>query len=188
MNLPFSVNWKNGTPTKFIDKIWDGLILNTDLVIGDYEYYHMLYRQKFGKVWDQQEDPFMEKPKIHTIREDKKERWKVDNNIHFIINNRTSKRFQFAPISKVKAIQTIEINSRFGYASLEIVIDGKIFAQYHYNHDEPKNLKGLVQFIRNDGFDGKDDRELITNFRNFFINHTNDIFKGKIIHWTNFSY
>lgn len=187
MTLSFSQKWKNGNPTKFVDRIWDGLLLNNIQVVGDYEYYQMLHRNKFGDAWEQYE-PFMKHPKIHTIREDKTDRWKVDNNIHFVINNRTSKRFQFAPILKAKAIQEVEINSRFGYASLEVVIDGKIFAQYHYNYDKPKNLKGLVEFIRNDGFEGKTDRELITNFKNYFAPHTNDVFKGKIIHWTDLKY
>ena len=49
------------------------------------------------------------KPKKHTIRKDEKDRWKVGNDIHFVINNRTKNRFQFAPITKVKSIQIIKI-------------------------------------------------------------------------------
>lgn len=184
MTLSFSQKWKNGQPNFFIEKIWRGIYRPLDCFV--LIHYEKGYKEKTGEDWEYSKDAV--NPKIHTIREDKKGRWKVGDKIHFVVNNRSKKRFQFAPVKAVKSVQRIEINSRFGDASLELIIDDKIFAQYHYNYDEPKNLKGLVEFIRNGGFDGKDDVELITNFKNFFIDNPNDIFKGKIIHWTDCFY
>lgn len=181
MTLSFS-QAINGKPNYFIEKIWAG-IPNADIDI--YDLCVMDHRIRFGKPWDYYSrncdpadlglPPFF--PKLHTIRRDSDNRWKPGQLIHPVINNRTKNRFQFAGTFPCLSIQTIETNNRFGAASFEIIIDGKIFAQKHYGHDHDKNAKGLEELAFNDGFDRVDD------FVKYFQN-----FKGKIIHWTSLKY
>ncbi len=122
------------------------------------------------------------KPKLHTIREDKKDRWKKGNDIHFVINNRTKNRFQFSPILKVQSVQQIEIKWFDGYTP-------NIFPSDCYKK-ENKHARVYINDIRfmtsetiknialNDGFDSVDD----------FFEYFNTNFKGKLIHWTSLTY
>lgn len=155
MNLPFKTSMGN-KPTFFVEKIRKGLNL--------------------------EENNFI--PKIHTIRADEKDLWKVGKNIHFIINNRTPNRKQFAPLTPVISTQKIEMNNRFGYSSFEVLIDGKIFAQRHYGNDKDINYQGLEKLAINDGFD------CVADFIKYFESQMdeNNVFKGKLIHWTDTIY
>lgn len=154
MNLSFKTSIDN-KPTHFVEKIRKSLCL--------------------------EENNF--KAKKHTIRADEKDLWKVGRNIHFIINNRTSNRKQFAPLTPVISTQKIEMNNRFGYSSFEVLIDGKIFAQRHYGNDKDVNYQGLEELAINDGFD------CVADFVKYFESQMiNGIFKGKLIHWTDILY
>jgi len=112
--------------------------------------------------------------KIHTIREDKKGRWKIGMNIHFkewTNKPYRSAMYQFAPIVKVKSIQDIEIKwgiSNKGMANEDkyviVKIDGNSF--------------DINELVKNDGFESN--RE--------FFEYFNKDFKGKIIHWTDVAY
>lgn len=159
MTLSFSTQI-DGKPTYFIEKIWSGIHEN-----------HLssnsegLFYSDMGKIFDNYSTLA---PKIHTIRADKKDRWKVGNKIHFVINNRTKNRFQFAPVIPVKSIQKIEIVYWMGCGDYpSVVVGGQTL----------KNSE-VETLAKNDGFDSVED----------FFAWFNSDFKGKIIHWTDFRY
>lgn len=158
----------NGKPTHFVEKIMWG-IYRQNKHFYNYEglEYHIKCKEK-GFVVDV-ENPF--DSKIHTIREDAKNRWKVGNDIHFVINNRSKDRFQFAPILKVVSIQRIDISVRqrddFSITH-EVYIDDRLL-----KFDE------FCEFSKNDGFDS------IEDFKAWF---NKDLRGGKIIHWTDKRY
>lgn len=166
MTLAFSQEL-NGNKTYFINKIWKSLVDNDISPLHSYQKYLYLYDNKFGDVWD---FGVGLPAKIHTIREDKANRWKEGNMIHFVINNRTKDRFQFAPVVFCTGVQKIEIK----YNDYPVVIiDNRPL--YISNKEDYSILHKLAQ---NDGF------ETIEEFFGYF----NKDFKGKIIHWTNFEY
>ncbi len=177
MILPFKTSI-NGKPTNFVEKIIVGLYRNG--IIDD-----LAGRIAVKKYFDFIKKPIPELclyksiPKIHTIREDKHERWKVGNIIDFYINNRTKQAFRFAPRIPVVNVQEIKIywfgNSReliFSktsnkYDNVEVVIDNKSLS-----------IKEIERLVMNDGFDNVAD----------FFSYFNEDFKGKIIHWTKINY
>lgn len=170
MTLAFSTEI-NGNPTYFIEKIWASLIDSIEGInISDYEKYLNDHQSKFGKDFGY--DEMMISPKIHTIRQDKSNRWKDGNKIHFAINNRTSNRFQFAPIVKCKSVQKIRIDyddAACDWYGCEPVIsvDDKILS-----------LKEVEELSINDGFEDSQ----------AFCKYFNKDFEGKIIHWTDSKY
>ncbi|KQT17403.1 hypothetical protein ASG31_08305 [Chryseobacterium sp. Leaf404] len=117
-------------------------------------------------------------PKIHTIRKDDKNRWKVGVMIDFFINARTKDMFRFAPKIQVVSIQEFEIKY-FGL-TVQILIDEEWFGDAFF--DQFKNIEchnlDLETLAQNDGFASLDE----------FFEYFNEDFKGKIIHWTNFKY
>lgn len=159
----------NGVPTYFPEKIWSG-IRDHEITQELADYLHSKYAPK-KSILDLA-------PKIHTIRADKANRWKPGNDIHFVINNRTKNRLQFAPVLKVTAVQTIEIKHLVGYA--EVLIDGKHFGEiYHHGINEIYEYSNeLEKLASNDG---------LWPIEEFFSYFKED-FTGKIIHWTNFKY
>ena len=100
MTLAFSEKI-NGSLTFFTTKILNGLVNNELIKVSDYRAYSAQLEKKNTPVI------FCVANKIHTIREDKTNRWKAGNLIHFVINNRTKKRYQFAPIIKCVSIQIL---------------------------------------------------------------------------------
>ena len=133
--------------------------------------------------------------KIHTIREDKTNRWKKGNIIHFATGVRT-KSYNCFKIGKCVSIQEIEIKYFEGYKYPRICIytttetsiknGWGLFPFYFFYDDddwrgeqEKKHHKVLLDLLaKNDGFDTFDD----------FCKWFNADFEGKIIHWTDFSY
>lgn len=180
MILPFSTQI-NGKPNYFVESIWEGLLRNIFEEDKEYDEYLRLHKNKFGTYWDwfPNDHERLENPKIHTIREDKNNRWKPGNDIHFVINNRTKKSFQFAPVLPVVSVQRISIKHENTYThkkTATIEIDGNWFAAYNFNQN---NIYGKLELlIKNDGFNSVED----------FFNYFNEDFDGKIIHWTNFKY
>lgn len=110
--------------------------------------------------------------KLHTIREDKNNRWKVGTNIDFFINARQKSMFRFAPVLPVVSIQNIEIVYKFDLPVL--FIDEIQFYNPHIKSDIPR----MLLLANNDGFDSVDE----------FFHYFNKDFKGKIIHWTDIKY
>jgi hypothetical protein len=159
MTLAFSTEI-NKKPTHFVEKIWQSFPEEkTADIFSDYLDGMEMVDYDFSC------DAIDMRSKTHTIREDKSKRWKVGNKIHFVINNRTKKRFQFAPIVNVKSIQQIFItpNSEI----FRVNVDGKWLDDYE-----------IEKLALNDGFNSVKD----------FFDWFNEDFVGKIIHWTDARY
>ena len=100
--------------------------------------------------------------KIHTIRSDEKNRWKIGNKIHFATGVRSSKYNCFGE-GTCYGIQSVKIINR------AVFIDSIILS-----------WEELEEFSKNDGFDTLDD------FWMWFDQY--EPFEGKIIHWTDKKY
>jgi len=132
------------------------------------------HTDKFGRLWEVP-PANATSAKIHTIRADEKDRWKAGRLIHFIINNRSKERFQFAPVIAVKSLEkfVLEWQDIEGDGVMEPIgwIDGKVFAL-------GRDAENWIELAKNDGFESTED----------FFNWFDKPFKGKIIHWTNHKY
>ncbi len=176
MNLAFSQQWPDGTPTYFIEKIWQGLEAAQLVPWNEWHNYLDDYNAKFGREWDgtlvpMDFDDFG--PKLHTIRAGN--RWKAGDKIHFIVNNRSKDRFQFAPVLEVKSVQDIHMHF-YDETSATIFVADKI-------------AKRWEEQAINDGFESWE------AFVKFFYHSTkilpglmSKIFIGQIIHWTDLKY
>lgn len=158
MTLGFSTQI-NKKPNHFVAKIFASFF---DILDSE----DIFFVAKFNKL--SKEDKILVgkvKPKLHTIREDAHDRWKAGNDIHFVINNRTPDRFQFAPVVKCTSTQSIKI--KHTAAKIHVIVDNKIL-----NQSETETL------ANNDGFESLED----------FFKYFNKSFSGKIIHWTDKKY
>lgn len=170
MTLSFQTKWPErmgelaGEPNYFVEKIWDGLHFPN--CRDAFDLFRDNYIKKFGQDWDS-EDEF--NPKLHTIRLDPHNRWKQGTKIHFVINNRTKDRFQFAPVIECMSVQKIEIVYRHikNERPANAWIDGRIMSE-----DE------IEQLSLNDGFPSVE----------AFFQYFNGDFSGKIIHFTDLKY
>lgn len=168
--MTISFSKENVEKRKFVEKIWHGLL---DHNIVSKEVGHDFWYDK-NRDWL---DPSPMPPKLHTIREDKSNRWKAGNDIHFVINNRTPERFQFAPVVKCVSVQEIEIKYKHAEDLPDVFIDGCDM----WKKGQPgikECFKEIEQLAINDGFD---------SMLQFFLYFNTD-FKGKIIHWTDLKY
>lgn len=170
MILPFSTHWPKkmgeayaGKRNYFVEKIFSGLLELGD-PNGELSDYLNAYRARFNRE-GVSVNPKDVPAKIHTIRHDPHDRWKVGAKIHPVIGNRTKRQFQFAPTMEVVAIQEIEI--RYFGSVPEIIIDGRVGVSHR-------------EFAWNDGFDS------LSQFLAWFREDTKP--KTKIIHWTGFKY
>lgn len=176
MILSFSTNI-DGRQTYFVEKIWDGLLRNDHVISNSiYTNYMNKHKKRFGKPWDlvNKVGPQIHFPKIHTIRQDSYNRWKVGMPIHFTINNRTKNSFKFAPIIPVTRIQKIIFDYFPRTDSFYVCIDG-----HYVISDYDRRILAM-----NDGFDNYDD------FKKYFIKYITigSPLVMKIIHWTDFKY
>lgn len=158
MTLAFSQKL-DGKPTFFVEKITEGIRNITGNFLD----------RKYLIPGMENENPLRGEvvPKIHTIRPDAPNRWKAGNKIHFVINNRTPKRFQFAPVIYCTGTEKIVIKHSGESWRRMVSIDGWL-----------QTKQELIALARNDGFESVDD---------FFAYFSED-FEGKIIHWTGFRY
>lgn len=168
MTLAFSQKLNN-KPTYFVEKIWQSLLRD------GVEMNAVEFTEKFKEVL-----PLIGKAKIgdypqkkHTIRKDTNNKWKAGNKIHFVINNRTKNRFQFAPIVQCVSTQKIEIYH--GDKSKPVVF---INDTNHSLLRRALNENEIKDLALNDGFDNESD----------FFNYFKEDFTGKIIHWTSLKY
>ena len=188
MILPFSTQL-NGKPTYFVEKILRGILnehSHKGLGLAEciYQSGEALKYQNVDDIFTVIENKV--KPKLHTIREDKNDRWKAGTKIDFFINCRQPTMFRFAPVLPVVSTQKIEIVNSGGilnYAS--IYIDGELFLNNYNPHQVIKGVKSddekeekIIKLAQNDGFDTIED----------FLAYFNKDFKGKIIHWTDLRY
>ncbi|WP_281237865.1 hypothetical protein [Flavobacterium praedii] len=156
MILPFSTQL-NGKPTYFVEKILRGIEIYKApinlLAFWKYTGYDLFSKQDIT-------------PKLHTIREDKTDRWKPGTKIDFFINCRQPTMFRFAPVLPVVSVQEIEFREIDKYHYI-IVVDGRTLGG-----------NDIRKLAINDGFDCEKD----------FLEYFPVGFKGKIIHWTDLKY
>lgn len=182
MILGFSTQL-NGKPTYFVEKIWKGL--SNEFILKTSGYPSEVYPKEYLECLQKDLVNFEDKrSKLHTIREDTKDRWKAGNKIDFFINCRQKHMFRFAPVLPVVSVQKIEIKwfDLFGKKMVRVFIDDKSFACVKYMPvlngvclGVTGNIEALAQ---NDGFD---------TIADFFAYFDKD-FTGKIIHWTDLKY
>ena len=139
----------------------------------------------------------LDSSKIHTIRQDPKDRWKAGNKIHFATGTRTKAYSQFKE-GVCHSVQPILLFNHGNHVYCRIGCGGGITVhndcvEHHYpdrnEHtlwykDHLKRQVGgglLGDICRNDGLSWED-------FKAWFIPNENDKFTGKIIHWTDFRY
>lgn len=189
MILSFSTQL-NGKATHFVAKIWQGLFPITQKGVDIPVWFPIIKecRDKGlippGKTIE--ESLIGIKSKIHTIREDKTNRWKPGMMIDFFINARQKNMFRFAPRIQVVSIQEIFMTRRGSMLEITIAEEGSYIGGDDFYVDAFNQGKLSI----NDGFDEYDD------FRNYFINVIeengkstgNYWFKGIIIHWTDLTY
>ncbi len=126
----------------------------------------ILYQQESGNYFTR---------KLHSIREDKKDRWKLGMKIHFVYGNRTKHR------------ECWFLWHVFGIEYISIV-HPPCCGMEIYVHDKPApgdsdeitklNSQDIERLALNDGFDSLED------FKEYF----KDDFHGKLIHWTELKY
>lgn len=125
--------------------------------------------------------------KIHTIREDAKNRWDSAKTIHFATGVRT-KNYDNFKTEKRMSIQPVTIINR-PYQMRGVIIHHNkcpnkeiLLDRMQYFGKEQKNQKEiddwLLKFANNDGFDSLEE----------FFQWFNKDFSGKIIHWTSHFY
>jgi hypothetical protein len=115
-------------------------------------------------------EPILKGNKIHTIREDKHDRWKVGMAMHMATGVRTKKYNQFE-VKKCTGVESIDLDPK----SRKIFIDA--INNHTYCGIELKE-KEIMFLVKNDGFNSVDD----------FWDWFREPFYGKIIHWTDFKY
>lgn len=187
MILGFSTKIKNKS-TFFVEKILKallGLSESTNNLILKAQVANCIYNSGELLKYEYADDILKKvdnvKPKLHTFRNDKNNRWKVGMIIDFYINVRTKLMFQFAPKLSVKSIQKVSILWSGGEINTcTIWIDENCYvANYsvEYNSSQQRQQK-MEQLSQNDGFDSVQD----------FLDYFSDDFYGKIIHWTDLVY
>jgi len=165
-------------PTYFIEKIWKGL-LNKNFNLLSYNNFRT--EASLNSVIDQWDYSASVSPKIHTLREDVLNRWKIGMKIDFFINPRQRKMFRFAPVLPVLGIQDIQIKWKINeIRTVEIFIDNECYVQNYSIEKDNFSLRQerMEQLAKNDGFDSVED----------FLDWFSSDWKGKIIHWTTHKY
>jgi hypothetical protein len=173
MILPFSTQMK-GKPTYFVEKIQAGIKT---------EVWQKVNKINFDPIGFSIDAYLKKAVKIHTIREDKNNRWQPGKNIDFFINARQKNMFRFAPVLPVVSTQKIDITY---YNELNPTFTGELskLAKGYYNEVEvlvdgnKLTIKQIELLSLNDGFESVND---------FFAYFDKD-FSGKLIHWTNQEY
>ena len=112
------------------------------------------------------EQPINNGIKIHSLREDKHNRWRAGTKIHMATGVRTPK-YKCFRIEHCVSVQRIEIGYSDFVEDITVKIDGRMLL-----------VEEILQLALNDGFKGVFD---------FFI-WFSEGFEGKIIHWTDYKY
>jgi hypothetical protein len=132
--------------------------------------------------------PIIKGTKIHTIREDKSNRWKAGNEIHFATGTRTPNYNQFYQDVCVSVQPIILVNhGNHVYCRIHTGVDAYI----HNDCVEYENTKWYSGHLTKTGLLGdlcKNDGLSWEDFKNWFVPKEGDKFVGKIIHWTDFRY
>ena len=127
------------------------------------------------------EDKFKERilsgVKIHTIRTDRTERWKKGQIIHFWRGNPRNTKLEPKPHQfhecNCRSVQDIRINFELDTHVISVQIDNRFISQ-----DE------ILELAIADGFDS------IEDMKDWFFKALDgeNLFKGRLIHWTKKTY
>lgn len=181
MTLGFSTQI-NGKETFFVEKIWQSF--QDDFTIENFDKF--CFEGIYTFSIDGAEFP----AKVHTIRQDKSDRWKAGVMIDFFINVRTENMFRFAPKMPVLSTQKVEIIYKQNTQNLTCLgitydrtitvnVDDKFYGDAYLINDYVVSSSYMLEFFAlNDGFDSVED----------FCAYFNQDFIGKIIHWTDLKY
>lgn len=126
-------------------------------------------------------DKILNGSKIHTIREDKTDRWKAGNIIHMATGVRTKNYNQFSErvCMAVEPFEIIYTRHEKTKTTANVYVNYKLLGQALWVDCKLKASSFSVDMLAaNDGF------LTPTEFFEWF--HSD--FKGKIIHWTDFKY
>lgn len=172
MNLQFATHFPEskkgiaGKPTKFVEKIIQGLleqeIKNGETMAPEWLKLNVSEHMEFCPEWDTGDL----ESKIHTIRKDSRGRWEPGKPIHFWSNFRTTDQFRFAPVIPLVSKQKIKIRWSDDVL-MGVWID-----------DEKASLDKIETLAINDGFESSED----------FFHWFDHNFDGWILHWTEFKY
>lgn len=113
--------------------------------------------------------------KLHTIREDSKNRWRAGMTMHMATGVRT-KNYKCFKLDTCTGTQKIRILHRD--TTVVIIIDNLPFAQYDTFYLSGINVPELVFLAKKDGFESLE----------AFLEWFNKDYAGKIIHWTDLRY
>lgn len=184
MNLPFS-QFINGRPTYFVEKIWWGLLQEGKANFSECNQYQKQHIAKFGTYWPLEPVESIEKrnrPKLFTIRDKKSAaRWKPGMNVHMVINNRSPKRFQFAPTIKLVAKQEVIISREVVKGSVWACVKiGEVEYQDRIEHvDTMLSAQRIQELATLDGFN------TVNDFFDYFSQGQPEfVFEGYFLHWT----
>jgi hypothetical protein len=192
MILGFSTQL-NGKPTYFPEKIVTGLEHNKIISFDEAEHLFdakiLHHKSKKGVITNTRiklDGTINHRPKLHTIREDKNDRWEAGTKIDFFINVRKKDMFRFAPVLPVVSTQEIFMTKKGN----EIEITVAKVGSYMGGDDTYLYHKAKEELARNDGFDNYEE------FKQYFFDrieenwkrYGSNWFKGKIIHWTDLKY
>ena len=183
MTLSFS-QFIDGRPTYFVEKIWWGLIQEGLSNFTECNQYQKQHISRFGTYWPLEPVESIEKrnkPKTFTIRQDPTNRWKPGMDVHPVINNRSSKRFQFAPTLKLVAKQEVIISREIVKGSTWscVKIGEAIFQDRSEHVDTMLSAHRIQELATLDGFD------TVNDFFDFFSQgQTEFVFEGYFLHWT----
>jgi hypothetical protein len=187
MTLSFKEHFPDGSPTYFLQKI---VFTCSTLFLVDGDYLSIMSKMEEQKPMIRLLHPSEISPlfKYHSIREDKSERWKEGNKIHFVIRNRRPNRFQFLPVIQVSGVQKIKIRTEkiltpvndVPYEIMFFWIDGEFFGQIVKDPDGVYIVDSSVARLAiNDGL-------TVKQFYRWFADKMP--FDGKIIHWSEIRY
>ncbi len=117
--------------------------------------------------------------KIHTLRDDPADRWKLGNKIHMATGIRTPKYNCFNDTHNCKSTQMVTL----GYDS-----EGEFYIQVFNGQTLAAELHGVEQeiFAKNDGFDSLED--LKAWFDPEIQANEGTYTHKKLIHWTDYKY
>lgn len=134
----------------------------------------LAFKEQFRKL-------ILQGTKIHTIREDKPNRWKKGNTIHFATGVRTKNYECFEELT-CWSVQKIEIKyfcENCSTTAVTVFVGDKMIGGALMKHCQIQSCHdSVLQLALNDGF--KDVNE--------FLEWFSEDFEGKIIHWTNKKY
>lgn len=115
--------------------------------------------------------PILTRTKTHTVREDIHNRWKPGMKMHMATGVRTKQYSQFFE-SYCQCVQSVEIHFHNILLYNKVIVDNRELT-----------FEEMKLFAKNDGFDD------VCDFLFWFEDKAkNNVYKGKVIHWTDFKY